>query len=654
MERKRFKLSRLAGYTAGSLAVLLVGAAVNRFLPGSILGILEDLGLAALLVALAIYLHLGLRWARQRLLWTVRNKIIVSFAFVGIFPLILLLLMSSIVLIIIFKRLSGFYLESELSSISEGLEEAGTVAALAHLRNPERSRANLQAELQAGLQAVPFGLKSASIHAFQGQSEGDPKTFVQRVAPAEVDTSFLPAVLPEWLGDHFSDLTTDGRTLYFTVALDVDARTRLVLLQPLDEPTLDHLRRRTGAEVVVTRANPRSKTDEFQKAYSALGEDQGTWTVNWAHFVQPIRWSDGATDESWSIILAVPLRILLEHFFAKDSGPLTLVVVVLLVSFIVVELVSLVIGIGIARGITRSIHDIYAAVENIRQGNFSFRVTARGRDQLADMAESFNEMSASIVALMEQVSRREALEKELEIAREVQHQLFPQRLPAVRSLQIAASCLPARQVSGDYYDFLVHDASHLDLVVGDISGKGISAALLMASLQSTIRSGLSQLDGSMTPGSRMAAVVKNVNRQLYRRSSPESFSTLVLSHFDADAMKLYYCNAGHHPPLVFSGDTVTGLTVGGTVVGLFDNWDFDAGEVSLRPGDLIVYFTDGVVEAVNREGEQFGTDRLIELVRSNTFLTAEDIHTLVVDQVFDWSNGTEQADDITVLCLKVV
>lgn len=654
MERKRFKLSRLASYTVGALAVFLVGAAVNRFLPGSILGILEDLGLFALLILLAVYLLQGLRWARRRLLWTVRNKIIVSLAFVGIFPLILLLLISSIVLVIIFKRLSGFYLESELRAISETLEEAGTAAVLAHLRNPERSPSSLETELQAGLQAARFALRTASIHVFQMPVEGGPRTFVRRVGPPDTDNSFLPEALPEWVEEHFSDLTTDGRTLYFTVALDIDARTRLVLLQPLDEPTLDYLRRRTATELAVTRANPRSEADEFQRVYSALGATQGTWTINWAHFVQPIRWSDGASDESWSIILSVPLGILLEHFFARDSGPLTVVVVVLVVFFILVELVSMVIGIGIARGITRSIHDIYAAVENIRQGNFSFRVAARGRDQLADMAESFNEMSASIVALMEEVSRREALEKELEIAKEVQNQLFPQQLPTLRSLQIAASCLPARQVSGDYYDFLVHDEAHVDIVVGDISGKGISAALLMASLQSTIRSGLSHLNGSLSPAHRMAAVVKNVNRQLYRRSSPESFSTLVLNHFDADTMKLYYCNAGHHPPLVFSNGDVTGLTAGGTVVGLFENWDFEAGEVTLRPGDLIVYFTDGVVEAVNPDGEQFGTERLIELVRTNTFLTAEDIHALIVDQVFEWSGGTEQADDITVLCVKVV
>ena len=218
----------------------------------------------------------------------------------------------------------------------------------------------------------------------------------------------------------------------------------------------------------------------------------------------------------------------------------------------------------------------------------------------------------------------------------------------VKGLQIAAQCMPARQVSGDYYDFLVHGRSRLDIVVGDISGKGISAALLMASLQSAIRSGLLEWNGDLDPRARMAEVTRNVNRQLYRRSSPESFSTLVLNHFDGDAMKLYYCNAGHHPPLVFSEDDVFGLTAGGTVVGLFENWEFDAGEVSLRPGDLLVYFTDGVVEAVNDEGEQYGTDRLVEVVRSKLLLvpTVEEVD---VELTFDPPWNHQMMSDVARL-----
>lgn len=653
MESKPLKLSRLAGYSVASVAVLLVGFAVNRFLPGSILGLLQDIGLISLIACAAVYVFLGLRWLKRRMFWKVRNRIIVSFAFVGIFPLIILMLMTAVTLGIIFKRLSGFYLEHEMRGLAQTLEQAGTTTALAYLREAPVPVSDFRPVLESGLEALPPGLRRVGVGAYRPYS---PEGKWQAIASV---TSYgapvpIPADLPSWARPGFSELTTDGNGLFFTVVTDVNTELRLVLMLPLDEEALDFLRRRTATDLAVTPANPRTGGDEFQRIYSALGESQEGITVNWAHFVQPIMWPSGETGETWSIILSVPVRILLDHFFARDSGPLMVVALGLGVAFVLVELVSLFIGIRIAGGITRSIHGIYAAVENIRNGNFAFRIPVRGRDQLADMAESFNEMSNSVVTLMGQMSQREALEKELEIAKEVQNQLFPQKLPFIRSLEIAAGCFPARQVSGDYYDFLSHTPSRLDIVVGDISGKGISAALLMASLQSTIRSGLSELDNTQDPRRRIASVVKSVNRQLYRRSSPESYSTLVVNHFDADQMKLFYCNAGHHPPLLFSGGEVSGLTVGGTVVGLFENWDFEAGEVSLRPGDLVLYFTDGVVEAENRKGDQFTTERLVDLVRTNTFLTSEDIQSLVVDQVFEWSESTEQSDDITVLCMKVV
>jgi sigma-B regulation protein RsbU (phosphoserine phosphatase) len=246
------------------------------------------------------------------------------------------------------------------------------------------------------------------------------------------------------------------------------------------------------------------------------------------------------------------------------------------------------------------------------------------------------------------------LEKEIEIAKEVQNQLFPQQLPPTKKLEVAANCMPARQVSGDYYDFLPTGESDLDIVVGDISGKGISAALMMASIQSSIRG---KLRGPMQPEKetqRMAETVAEVNRQIYRRSSPETYSTLVISHFCSESCHLAYCNAGHHPPLVFSEGEVKGLTIGGTVVGLFENWSYEGDEVKLIAGDVVVYFTDGVVEAENLDGEQFGTERLIDLIQPNVFLTAHDIQALILEQVFEWAANQEQADDITVVCLKVL
>jgi sigma-B regulation protein RsbU (phosphoserine phosphatase) len=435
--------------------------------------------------------------------------------------------------------------------------------------------------------------------------------------------------------------------------VEVDSCHLLVLEVPVDEDILDFVERRTSIAMELVSYSPVEHESEFQLAYTLFSNRQDFLAIPWVHLIKPVNWATGESRDSRAIFLSVPLWVLLNQLFAQAAGWVMFILLGLLTAFIAVELVSLIIGAAIARDITRSVGNIYQAVENIQQGKFDFRVPTRRKDQLDAMAESFNEMSGSIIRLMDEVSRRELLEKELEIAREVQNLLFPSRMPGTRGLQVAASCTPARRVSGDYYDFLDYEGERLDIVVGDISGKGISAALLMASMQATIRQGLGRGDGTLRPTDRMVRVIEEVNRQLYRRSSPESYSTLVLGHYDASDAKLYYCNAGHHPPLVFSNGGIQQLTVGGTVVGLFEKWQYQGAETQLAKGDLVVIFTDGVVEAEKEDGEQFGTDRLKEVVQTNTFLTAEDIQALILEQVFDWTGDAEQADDMTVVCMKV-
>ncbi len=622
------------------------------FLPGNILGVLQDIGVLALAVSAVYYAVQSFNWMRRVLLWKVRNRIIVSFAVVGFLPLIVLLIFSSITLYLISQRLSNFYLQSELQQISSMLDEAGRQSVVNYLRRQNSSVQHLEEAARAGLQRIPFGLKNTTCYIYRASPPGT-RTFswVATVSAEGGPTREAPP-LSRWIQSGFSGLTLGAGGLSFTSVFDPDDDTRFVIQLPFDTVTFDYLRRRTSLELLLTKSTPRDNPAAFERAYTTISDvnRQGI-AVRGVHFFRPVDWATGEPGDYWSIAFSLPVPVLLEYFFHQEVGFLVLIAGILIGTFVLIEILSLVIGVMIAHRITFSIHNIYSAIQSIQAGDFGAQIPSRHRDQLDNVADSVNDMSSSIVHLMQEVSRREALEKELEIAKEVQIQLFPQQLPTVNRLAISAVCRPARQVSGDYYDFLVQDSDDVDIVVGDISGKGISAALLMASLQATIRNELVATDGE--PRKRMARVAHNVNRRLYRRSSPESYSTLVLNHWDARARHLYYCNAGHHPPLHFSKGEVNGLTVGGTVVGLFENWQFEAGAVEVNPGDVVLYFTDGVVEAANVDGEQFGTERLIELVQPNLFLTPEDIQELVLEQVFSWSEGEEQADDITVVCLKV-
>ncbi|HLV01963.1 MAG TPA: PP2C family protein-serine/threonine phosphatase, partial [Acidobacteriota bacterium] len=204
----------------------------------------------------------------------------------------------------------------------------------------------------------------------------------------------------------------------------------------------------------------------------------------------------------------------------------------------------------------------------------------------------------------------------------------------------------------DYYDFVSHSGGSVDIVIGDISGKGISAALLMASIQSLLRSHLEDWQG-VQPG-REASILCRLNRQLYRHSAPNRFSTLVLGHLNAENLTFRYCNAGHNPPLVFSGRSVRKLETGGTVIGLFEGLKYQEELVQTRPGDLILLYTDGVIEATSLSGEEFGEERLVRLISENRFLTAEDIRKTVIEEVQRHSGREVPEDDITLVCLKIL
>ncbi|MBV8150341.1 MAG: SpoIIE family protein phosphatase, partial [Candidatus Eremiobacteraeota bacterium] len=207
-----------------------------------------------------------------------------------------------------------------------------------------------------------------------------------------------------------------------------------------------------------------------------------------------------------------------------------------------------------------------------------------------------------------EVAQRERLNREVEIAREVQERLFPQKLPTVAGLDYAGHCRPALGVGGDYYDFLALPHGHLGVAIGDVSGKGIAAALMMASLQASLRG-----EATRAP-ENLAAAVGNVNRLVFEASADNRYATFFYGQYDPTTRKFDYVNAGHNPPMLFHCSTgqwiVTRLDVGGTVVGLIETFPYQQGSVSLEEGDILVAYTDGISEAMNSTDEEWGEDRL--------------------------------------------
>jgi phosphoserine phosphatase RsbU/P len=320
--------------------------------------------------------------------------------------------------------------------------------------------------------------------------------------------------------------------------------------------------------------------------------------------------------------------------------------------------VSLIISIGLTRTITRSVHDLYVGTKHVANADFSHRIPIRTKDQLSELAGSFNSMTDQIQRLIVKVKEKEKLEAELQIAREVQKQLFPKGIPHLKTLQLAGVCNPARTVSGDYYDFVAVDARWTAIVIGDIAGKGISAALLMASLQSALHAQLGALNGSVKSAAEAAiapstaTLVGRLNRQLYENTSAEKYATFYCAVYDDDSGRLSYTNAGHLPPILVRHGKATRLEVNGMVVGVMPDVAYGQIAIELEPGDLLAAFTDGITESENSQEEQFGDERLAQVLIENSERPLEEIMDIVTRTVREWAFDLENQDDTTMLLAR--
>jgi sigma-B regulation protein RsbU (phosphoserine phosphatase) len=389
---------------------------------------------------------------------------------------------------------------------------------------------------------------------------------------------------------------------------------------------------------------------------------------------------EGGNWQSCAIIVVTRPSLLYNALFAAmgdKANVLRYVLMGIALLLGLVELAALYIGIRLSRSMTRSVAELYNATEHVNRGDLTHRIRIRGRDQMAALEESFNSMTESLVEYAAEQKRMQRMESELAIANEVQKVLFPASISELNSLEVYGVCRPARMVSGDYYDFIPLGSGGLMLALGDISGKGISAALLMATVHAFVRAySLKANMGSMPPalGTDMLSngdhgicfegdgaartrpcvgmLMSSLNNQLFRCTSPEKYATMFLGCYDSDLRELTYCNAGHLPPLMLDEDgSFSRLDTSGTVVGLFDGEAYGESTIRMRPGDLFVAFSDGVTEPENDSGE-FGEERLMALIQEHRHQPLSRIGDIITGSVADWIGDAEQPDDVTVVLAR--
>jgi phosphoserine phosphatase RsbU/P len=654
---------------------------------------------------------LGFRWMRTNLLWRLRNRLIVTYIFIGVIPVFLLLVISLTSVYLFARQFAGFVVTSDVATHLRSMEASNRAIARSLVNQFERagkSDASIVAPIRP---RRPEWTHREVCVWYRDQPQAN--CTGPEGSPVLTFPSFVTA--------DFADIVRDHGSLYLRVAtVTADPESlRVITSEPLDKNLIEQIAGDLGqitfSPNTDSSANPNSAT-ETTHPNSTTQSNQAATPNSSAQLNLGNTFSAGRVPPATSatdlrIAFPVPLQVVdwttgerqREGALARvETRPSVLyarlfgalgdyargiesILLSIAIVFAIIELLALWIGTKLTRSITSSVADLYGATTHVNRGDFSHRIAVKSSDQLAALATSFNSMTASIERLVQEQKEKQRLQNELAIAQEVQAQLFPKEISQLESLEMHGFCRPARTVSGDYYDFLVLNSGKMILAVGDISGKGISSALMMATIHSAVRaysiegipllrelsmsadaihsrecrdsSALSLNAGTVaisdTPGEVSPGVLLGLlNHQLYESTPDSKYATLFLGIYDSINRRLTYSNGGHLPPILLSEDGSTRLLdCGGSVVGLMDNMDYREATVQFHPGDIFIGYTDGVTEPESDYGE-FGEERLIQIVRENRHLPLTRITEIVTAAVDDWIGDNEQPDDVTLVLAR--
>jgi phosphoserine phosphatase RsbU/P len=286
---------------------------------------------------------------------------------------------------------------------------------------------------------------------------------------------------------------------------------------------------------------------------------------------------------------------------------------------------------------------------SLRRGQFPYSVA--DKETLMSVAGQLA-LVIENARLAERMVAEERLRRELALAAEVQRRLLPERPPECLAVELAGFCQPARGVGGDYYDFIKFDNQRLGIAIADVAGKGIAAALLMSTVQATLRS----LSADNSVNGSLADMVATLNRLLCNSTRGANYVTFFYAQFDQMSQRLTYVNAGHNPPFFFRANPshdFRSLSSGGMFVGMFEHCGYEQEVVQMRPGDALIAFTDGLPEARNAQDEEFDEERIKEALAANAHLSAPEIRDEIARRVKKWIANAPQHDDLTFIVMKV-
>jgi phosphoserine phosphatase RsbU/P len=634
------------------VAAILVWFGAISGLPG--LGLLRFLGLLA-----AGYLayRFWTRW-RNQLLWSLRNRLIVAYLFIAIVPIILLVVFAGLLGQIIYSQLGAYLLYHDIDDRLAMLADSSATIAAAETTMPASMDEGAVERILAGQVLIAERKNLSGLVVNFGL---DPKELHEVAGPQATS---------------FTGMIQRGAQLHLVAMREAESprgRRVIELSVPVTAEFLEGIAPDLGPiDITLAETVPKGSSESAVR----IGEEDYRAIGRMATKRRPLPPAQSFLDpviEGFSRLKATYLvggkppepnhpvfaffkarRSQLNQRISASLGELSVAKISQLqligAIFLLIELAAFLIGLRLTRAITRTISDLSRATEAVQEGNLSARVPVQRRDQLGMLGESFNSMTGSISRLIAEQKQLQRLENEISIAREVQDQLFPEKFPQVEGVEIEAICRAARSVSGDYYDFIQLTSNQVAIAIADISGKGISAALLMASLQAALRSQLLTADSEKMATSELVA---RLNKHLVRNTGDDRFATFFIAIYDIGSRKLRYTNAGHLPGFCLWDGKAKHLDEGGIVLGIVDDYEYKEGCVEVPPDAVLIAYSDGLVEPENAYGEEFGVSRLETAAQRVRSAAPRKIAESLMTAAEEWSGSPEQADDMTVIVAKL-
>jgi sigma-B regulation protein RsbU (phosphoserine phosphatase) len=598
-------------------------------------------------------------WWRDRLLWSLRNRLIVAYLFIAVVPILSIVTLAVLAGRILYSQLGAYLLHEDLQQRIAMIADISEHIAAAHATLPSGIT---EVESERVLSAQSHSVHDRELPGLSIVFSNDESLLGKVAGPGAL--SFAGIVQER-----------ERLSLMSVRAMPEHGRIRMVTLRvPITPEFLSGIAPDLGAiqlsltEKYVPGAREGIIYPTANGQYITAGR-----IVARNRTLQPaVIWIDVPVEVVSRLDsvyvgpdgIVEPLRPVLAVFNARPSqlnarmftsfGELRdtyrLMAIGLGALLVLIGMVALIPGFVLTRRITNAVADLYQATQFVKTGDFSHRIKMKQRDQLGELGESFNQMTGSIGTLIEEQNKRQRLENEISIAREVQNQLFPSTLPSVPGVEIEAICKAARSVSGDYYDFIQLSPTHIAIAIADISGKGISAALLMASLQAALRSQL-LVDGSERLS--MIELVSRLNKHLVRNTGDDRFATFFIAVYDSATRTLRYTNAGHLPAFLICTGASQKLDKGGMVLGVMEDYVYEEGSITVAPDSLLIGYSDGLIEPENVYGEEFGIRRLQEAANrvhaGAPLMVAESL----MAAAEEWAGTPEQADDMTVIVARL-